>query len=169
MADIIAKSKYVQSSPRKLRAVAKLVKHQSVLRSIDILKFTPKKAATILNKTIRTAMYNAVNNFSLPKEGLIIKNITIDQGPTMSRFTPMARGSANAYKKRTSHITVILESHDTPGKAKKSASVTPVSKKSSTKKGAKVVKKSETTAPKGKKTEVKVQTRREKKESAKKK
>lgn len=109
MSEIIAKTRYAQSSPRKLRAVALLVKRQPANKSLTILQFTPKKAARLLAKTIKTAIYNAVNNFNLDKDKLTIKNILIDQGPTLTRFIAMARGSGNEYKKRTAHITVILE------------------------------------------------------------
>jgi ribosomal protein L22 len=134
---------------------------------MTILKFTPQKAAGILSKTIKTAIYNAVNNFNLEKEDLVVKTVMIDQGPNLKRFRPMARGSANVYKKRTSHITVILETTGKPA-------VKQVAKVADTKKTVKATKttkaKSKTVKaakPKGQKTEVKVQTRKARKESTK--
>jgi len=172
MSEIIAKSRYVKSAPRKLRAVAVLVKNKPATTSMVILDHTTKKAAGILNKTIKTAIYNAVNNFNLDKEKLMIKTIMIDQGPTMKRFRAQSRGGASTYKKRTSHITVILETAQEASKPKKKpATKAPVTKEEKDAPKAKETKK--TTAkvksekPKGSKTEVKVQTRKEKKEEKK--
>jgi large subunit ribosomal protein L22 len=169
MSEIIAKSRYVKSSPRKLRAVAKLVKNKSAENALTILKFTPKKAAGILAKTIKSALYNGVNNFSLDKANLRVNSITADQGPTLKRFRAMARGSANVYRKQTAHITVILATITTPvakstaKKSDKSSPAKPTAKTVAIKK-----KTAKTTQPKGSKTEVKVQTRKEKKATPKK-
>ena len=163
MSEIIAKSRYVKSSPRKLRAVAKLVKDKTAENALIVLRFTPKKAAGILAKTIKSALYNGVNNFSLDKHLLLIKSITVDQGPTMKRFRAMARGSANVYRKQTSHITVILTSI-TPATKKTSDQPASTQKKTvSTKTTISKKKTSKKTAPKGSKTEVKVQTRKARK------
>lgn len=164
MSEIIAKSRYVKSSPRKLRAVAKLVKDKTAENALVILQFTPKKAAGILAKTIKSALYNGVNNFSLDKHGLKIKAITVDQGPTMKRFRAMARGSANVYRKQTSHITVILSSV-IPSTKKTSTKLEDTKKDAKAAKKSTVTKKTSTkkTKPKGSKTEVTVQTRKARK------
>lgn len=175
MSEIIAKSRYVKSSPRKLRAVAKLVKNKLADNALTILRFTPKKAAGILAKTIKSALYNGVNNFSLEKDNLVVRSITVDQGPTLKRFRAMARGSANVYRKQTSHITVILSTVINPV-------AKPTKKTATTAKTKTTVAKSKTTVKtprrgvssatkvetKGSKTEVKVQTRKEKKATTKK-
>ena len=173
MSEIIAKSRYVKSSPRKLRAVAKLVVRKNAQKGMTILAFTDKKAAGILSKTIKSAVYNAVNNFNLEKEDLIIKSIMVDQGPTMKRYRAMARGSANVYNKRTAHITVILETKVTSTKkvAKKTdTDSTHVTVKKPATKGtkAKSAPKKSPAKAKGSKTEVKVVSRKEKKATAKK-
>lgn len=157
MADIIAKTRYAKSSPRKLRAVARLVRSKDVQASLTILNHTSKKAAKVLAKTLKSAMYNAINNFNFDKQDLTIKSILIDQGPTMSRWRAMARGSGNSFKKRTSHITVILEALEL--KPKKQA------KKTAEKQEPKKTEKEEPKAStKGAKTKVSVRTRRQKKE-----
>ncbi|MFZ5392138.1 MAG: 50S ribosomal protein L22 [Patescibacteria group bacterium] len=162
MTEVIAKTRFAQSAPRKLRAVAKLVKSKPAFPSLTTLQFTPKKAAKVLAKTLKTAIYNAVNNFNYDKKDLIIKNILIDQGPTLVRFIAMARGSGNSYKKRTSHITVILEVVEpvsitkTPAKKADSPAKT-VTKKTSSK--SKATKK-DTAKAKGAKTTVSVRSRR---------
>ncbi len=176
MSEIIAKSRYVKSAPRKLRAVAVLVKNKTATSSMVVLQHTTKKAAGILSKTIKTAIYNAVNNFNLDKEKLVIKTIMIDQGPTMKRFRAQSRGGASTYKKRTSHITVILETSEEKSAPKKKPVVKKeVAKDKDTetkpetkKETKKTTAKTKTVKPKGSKTEVKVQTRKEKKEEAKK-
>lgn len=164
MTEIIAKTRYAQSAPRKLRAVAKLVKKQSATKALVTLQFTPQKAAKILAKTIKSALYNGVNNFNFDKEELTLKSICIDQGPTLKRFIAMSKGSANTYCKRTSHITVILE---TPSEikaktdsAKEPVTALPASKSKSTAK--KTVKK-EPVKAKGTKTTVAVRSRKAKK------
>lgn len=165
MTEIIAKTRYAQSAPRKLRAVAKLVKRKPATQALITLQFTPKKAARILAKTIRSALYNGVNNFNFDKEELNIKSITIDQGPTLKRFIAMARGSANTYCKRTSHITVILE---TPSVFKpKEEPIAPAEESATTvstpPKTAKKTAKKAPAKPRGAKTTVAVRSRRAKK------
>jgi len=178
MAEVIAKSRYVQSAPRKLRAVAKLVKNQTASQSLITLRYTQKKAAGLLAKTIKTAIANAVNNFNLDKDNLVVKSVLIDQGPTLRRMIAMSRGSGNTYKKRTSHITVILYTTDQPTKTvapAPDASQTTVKSKAktatatkSTKKTTTSKKKTKTTEqPKGGKTTVSVRSRRAKKEESK--
>ncbi len=173
MAEIIAKSRYVRSSPRKLRAVAKLVNHKGADESLIVLKYTHKKAAGILAKTIKSAIANAVNNFNLEKDNLVIKSINIDQGPTLKRFIAMARGSGNRFKKRTSHITVVLFTADKP-KPKAKPAPAKTETKTSDKTDTKATVKKKTTAkvtkeakkeskPKGSKTTVSVKSRKDKK------
>jgi len=164
MTEVIAKTRFAQSAPRKLRAVAKLVKSKPALPSLTTLQYTPKKAAKVLAKTLKTAIYNAVNNFNYDKKDLIIKNILIDQGPTLVRFIAMARGSGNSYKKRTSHITVILEVLEPVNTTKtEPVATTPKTKSTSTTKKttskSKTAKKT-TVKAKGAKTTVSVRSRR---------
>ena len=76
--------------------------------ALDILTFTPKKAAFHINKTLKTAIADAENNFSVSAEGLIVKEAVIGAGPVLKRFSPRAKGSAGAILKRTSHISITL-------------------------------------------------------------
>ena len=74
----------------------------------DSLSYTPKKGAYLLNKTLKSALANAENNAELSVDTLVVKSVMVDEGPTMRRTMPRARGSANMIRKRTSHITVVL-------------------------------------------------------------
>src|SRR5690606_23420458 len=76
--------------------------------ALDILAFTPKKAAVLINKTLKTAVADAENNFSLDADSLVVKEAVIGAGPTIKRFQPRARGSAGGILKRTSHISITL-------------------------------------------------------------
>ena len=71
-------------------------------------KRQPKKGAYLLNKTLKSAVANAENNAELSVDTLVVKSVMVDEGPTMRRTMPRARGSANMIRKRTSHITVVL-------------------------------------------------------------
>jgi large subunit ribosomal protein L22 len=79
-----------------------------VSSALDILTFTPKKAAFHINKTLKTAIADAENNFSLSAESLIVKEAVIGAGPVLKRFSPRAKGSAGGILKRTSHIFITL-------------------------------------------------------------
>ncbi len=96
-------------SPKKASLVACLVRNKNVVEALDILKFTPKKAAHILKKLIASAIANAVNNDKQNKNNLIIKEIIVTEGPTQKRSIPVSRGRAHRLLKRTSHIRVRLE------------------------------------------------------------
>ncbi len=75
---------------------------------IQILKFMPQKAASILEKIVRSAVANADHNADIDIDSLVIRNITADQGPSLKRWKARARGRGTRILKRTSHITVIL-------------------------------------------------------------
>jgi large subunit ribosomal protein L22 len=104
-----AVSKFVRISPRKVRMIVDAVKGKPVETGLDILKFMPQKAAGIVEKTVRSAVANADMISNVDVDNLIIRNIIADEGPTMKRFRPRARGRATRIFKRTSHITVILD------------------------------------------------------------
>ncbi len=101
-------TKHVRVSPKKARDVAREIQGLPVSVALDILTFTPKKSAQLINKTLKTAIADAENNFSLDVDNLIIKEAVIGAGPTMKRHKPRARGSAGAIIKRTSHIFITL-------------------------------------------------------------
>ena len=101
-------TKHVRVSPKKARDVARAIQGLPVSVALDILTFTPKKAAQLINKTLKTAIADAENNFALDVDNLIVKEAVIGAGPTMKRHKPRARGSAGAIIKRTSHIFITL-------------------------------------------------------------
>jgi len=106
--DVKAMTKYVRISAFKARDVARAIQGQPVGMALDILKFSPKKAAGMISKTLKTAIANAENNNSLNPGALWVKEAVIGEGPTIKRFQPKARGSAGPIRKRTSHIRVIV-------------------------------------------------------------
>ena len=107
---ITAKSKYIRQSPYKLRLVLNLIRGLPVSEALDILKFTKRKASDEITKVIQSAMANAENNFGLNSNDLYISKATADEGPTLKRFRPRARGRAGRINKRTSHLIIELAS-----------------------------------------------------------
>jgi len=85
-----------------------LVRGKAVSEALTILRFTPKKGARLVNKTLRSAVANAENVRTVDMESLYVKTITVDVGPTLKRWRPRAMGRANRIIKRTSHVTVVL-------------------------------------------------------------
>lgn len=112
-----AKLRHLRMSPRKVRLLVDLVKGKSVQDALLQLALQPKLAARPLKKLIESAIANAEHNHSLNAETLVIKNAFVDGGPMLKRFTPRAFGRAAPIRKRTSHVTVILEG-DVDEKAK---------------------------------------------------
>lgn len=101
-------AKTVRIAPRKARLVADLVRGKSVVDAIVILANTPKAASPIIDKVVKSAAANAINNHSMNEENLYIKEILVNEGPTLKRFRPRAKGSASPILKRTSHISVVV-------------------------------------------------------------
>ena len=108
--EVKAITKYVRISPTKLRLPINEVKGKAAGQALTLLKFMPLKSAGIIHKTLRSAIANAENNKELDVDELVVKNIYVDQGPSMKRFRLRARGRASRILKRTSHLTVIVES-----------------------------------------------------------
>ncbi len=106
--EVTSTTKFVRLSPKKARDVAREIQGLPVSNALDILTFTPKKAAQLISKTLKTAIADAENNFSLDASTLTIKEAVIGAGPTMRRFMPRAKGSAGPIIKRTSHISITL-------------------------------------------------------------
>lgn len=107
--EVIAKSRHLHIAPRKVRLVIDLVRGMKAENALSQLKFVKQKAALPIVKLIDSAIANAEHNFKLKKENLYIKKIFADQGQTMKRTFPRARGMANIIRKKTSHITVVLD------------------------------------------------------------
>jgi large subunit ribosomal protein L22 len=106
--EVKSTTKFVRLSPKKARDVAREIQGLAVSSALDILTFTPKKAAQLIGKTLKTAIADAENNFSLDATSLVIKEAVIGAGPTLRRFKPRAKGSAGPILKRTSHISITL-------------------------------------------------------------
>ena len=100
--------KFIRVSPRKVRLVADLIREKAIEEAIDILTFTPKRAAVAVKKAIQSAVANAIENNDMKEDDLFIFKIFVDEGPTLKRFMPRARGRATRIRKRTSHVTVIV-------------------------------------------------------------
>ncbi len=100
--------KNYRQSPRKVRLVTDLVKGKPVQKALTTLEFTPKRAVIAIKKLIESAIANATHA-GLSKDSLKIKNITVDEGFTLKRIMPRARGTASRINKRTSHIHVTLD------------------------------------------------------------
>lgn len=104
-----ATAKYIRISSRKVKIVIDLIRGKSVQEAEAILMYTPKAASEPTLKVLRSAIANAENNLSMDKETLYVAEVYANQGPTLRRYRPRSRGSATRIRKRTSHITVILD------------------------------------------------------------
>lgn len=106
--EVKSTSKYVRLSPKKARDVAREIQGLPVSNALDILTFTPKKAAVLIGKTLKTAIADAENNFSLDADTLIIKEAVIGDAPMLRRYKPRAKGAAGPIIRRSSHISITL-------------------------------------------------------------
>ncbi len=104
-----ASARYVRSSASKVRVVLDLVRDKDVASADEILRFTDREAATLVRKVLASAVANAVNNNELDADDLYVKACFADEGPTLKRFRPRAKGRAGRINKRTCHITVIVD------------------------------------------------------------
>jgi large subunit ribosomal protein L22 len=100
--------RYAKISPFKVREVTRAIQGLPVSAALDILAFTPKKAAGLINKTLKSAVANAENNANLKVDGLVVKEAVVGEGPTIKRMMARARGSGSRILKRTSHIRIVL-------------------------------------------------------------
>ena len=103
-----ANLKMARISPQKVRLVADQVRGMDVEKALEILAFSPKKAATILKKVLESAIANAEHNDGADIDELKVSTVFVDQGPVYKRIRPRAKGRANRILKRTSHITVCV-------------------------------------------------------------
>ncbi len=107
-----AVARYVRVSPRKARLVVDLIRGKSVDEASAILKFTPRAAAEIVEKVLRSAVANAEKNLKIKSDTLIVSTTFVDEGPTLKRIRPRAQGRAFRIDKRTSHITVVVKQRE---------------------------------------------------------
>ena len=105
-------ARYVRVSPRKARIVVDLIRGKSVVRAREILAFTNRGVAETVEKTLNSAVANAENQHHVRPESLVVKTAYVDEGPTLKRIRPRAKGSASRINKRTSHITIIVASRE---------------------------------------------------------
>lgn len=108
VAEAKATLKYARISARKVKIVADLIRGKSVDEALAILKFAPKSSAPVLEKLLNSAIANAENNHFMNRSNLYVAEVYANQGPTLKRIRPAAKGSAVRIRKRTSHITIVL-------------------------------------------------------------
>lgn len=101
--------RFLRIAPRKVRLLADMIRGKPVQDAINALRFTRKSASLPLRKLIESAVANAENNHGLDIDTLWIREIRVDEGPTLKRFSPRAQGRAFPIMKRTSHVAVVLE------------------------------------------------------------
>ncbi len=101
--------KYIRVTPRKARLVIDLIRGRGVETALGTLEFNTKAVSTPIGKLLRSAIANAENNMNLDVDKLYIKKAFVDAGPTLKRMRPRAMGRGNAIRKRTSHITIVLD------------------------------------------------------------
>ncbi|MDR3190397.1 MAG: 50S ribosomal protein L22 [Lactobacillaceae bacterium] len=103
-----ATAKIVRDAPRKVRLVLDQIRGKRVSEAYAILQFLPNTASEDVYKVLNSAVANAENNFSLDREDLVVAETFANEGPTLKRFRPRAKGSASPINKRTSHITIVV-------------------------------------------------------------
>ncbi len=106
--EIVARSKSIRISPRKVRLVADSIRNLSLDKALNALSMTKRRGASVLNSVVKSAISNAINNAKKDRESLRIKGIEVWDGPGLKRFHASTRGRAHPYKKRSSHIKIIL-------------------------------------------------------------
>lgn len=106
--EVRALTKNVRISPEKARHISRLIQGKSVVEALAIVDLSPRKAAALIGKTLRSAVANAENNRDVNRKALTVKAALVSPGPIIRRFRPKARGSAGRIRKRTSHFEVIL-------------------------------------------------------------
>jgi large subunit ribosomal protein L22 len=118
----VAKARFVRVSPTKARRVIDLVRGKSVTDALDILRWTPQAASEPVAKVIASAAANAQNNNGLDPATLVVATVYADGGPTAKRIRPRAQGRAFRIRRRTSHITVVVESRPVKGQGPSTSS-----------------------------------------------
>lgn len=101
--------RYARISSRKVKIVADLIRGKKVDEALAIVKFTPKASSEIIEKLLKSAIANAENNHGMNRGNLIVNEIYANQGPTLKRIRPAAKGSAVRIRKRTCHITIVVK------------------------------------------------------------
>ena len=113
--EVKAVAKNVRVSPRKLRPLVNTVRGKTVDEALTVLRFLPTPKARAVAKLVKSAAANAENNFEMSSEELKIVRISVDEGPTMKRYRPRARGRVNPILRRSSRITVVVAEEEKVG------------------------------------------------------
>jgi large subunit ribosomal protein L22 len=100
--------RYAKISAFKARELTRAIQGLPVSAALDLVAYSPKKAAALISKTLKSAVANAENNANLRVDGLVVKEAIVGEGPTMKRMMTRARGSGSTIRKRSSHIRIIL-------------------------------------------------------------
>jgi large subunit ribosomal protein L22 len=108
----VARATHVRVTPMKARRVIDLIRDMPAQEALSVLKFAPQAASEPVAKVLASAIANAEHNFQLDPESLIVSRAYVDEGPALKRFRPRAQGRAYRINKRTSHITIEVESVD---------------------------------------------------------
>ncbi|MCJ7682793.1 MAG: 50S ribosomal protein L22 [Desulfobacteraceae bacterium] len=107
--EIRAKARFIRISPQKIRLIMGQVRGKKVEEALNLLSFAPQRGARILKKLLDSAVANAQQNADMDVDSLYIAKVYADAGPTLKRWRPRAQGRATRIRKRTSHLTVILD------------------------------------------------------------
>jgi len=107
--EVKAVARFVRLSPRKARLIMDQIRGKQVEEAVNLLSFAPQKSAFMIKKLVNSAVSNAEQNTELDVDKLYIKRVFADQGPSLKRFRARALGRASRIRKRTSHLTVVLE------------------------------------------------------------
>jgi large subunit ribosomal protein L22 len=107
-----ARATYVRVTPMKARRVIELIRDMPAQEALSVLQFAPQAASEPVLKVLKSAIANAENNFSLDPQTLVVSHAFVDEGPMLKRFRPRAQGRAYRIRKRTSHITIEVQSVD---------------------------------------------------------
>src|SRR6185369_12002845 len=147
--EVRATYRYAKISPFKAREITREIQGLPVSAALDVVAFSPKKAAHLIAKTLKSAVANAENNANLRVEGLVVKEATVGEGPTMKRMMTRARGSGSRILKRSSHIRIVLtdEIEIKTRDKKKGGKKSGASKKKAQAKASKETKESKKTEP----------------------
>jgi large subunit ribosomal protein L22 len=110
----VAHAKYLRITPRKMRLVVDAIRGKNIKEAEDLLRFIPRGAAVPIAKVLKSAKANATNNYDMLEDQLFVASAYVNEGPTLKRILPRARGRGDYMMKRTSHLTIILEEKPAP-------------------------------------------------------
>jgi large subunit ribosomal protein L22 len=110
--EVPAKLKFAKLSAQKARLIADLIRNLSVDKALEILRFNPRKAAFLFKKVLESAIANAENNAGADIDALKVSSVYVDEGPTLKRMMPRAKGRGNRISKRTCHITIMVSERE---------------------------------------------------------